>query len=338
MNEVNDKGQKEIFTLKKIVFLYLRDKTKEKNLENQEFDIIVKNVKERELRTDKEEIAIEHARVFFDSQYNKISNDFSRILTTFGIDFFANLCKGEGKDYIFYEEEVEFLCELLFRYNNNSQVWKHLRNVNNDNYDGFVKIYEKTHSSELLQELEFVINGFTDMYARRKEKVENSIEFFSDMLAAYTQYEQIKFINDVENLLSNIPKLTKDDVEHSVFGIIRDDYGRYLQIIKNILSMVIEGGINAFNELRDGRKGELENMDVRENLGVSIQRIIRKMKEADPKLGVDFEEIYLGYEKECETNPTTKKQRLEQHKQNMAMGEYADEIMNIFGNIEKMGF
>lgn len=249
----NEKG--ELFSMKKVIFIYLKDKKKEKILEGLEFTTVVENSKNRPIASDEEEKQIGDAKSFLDSKYTSYSGDFLDIVYNFGAKELLEICKDKGNEYTFYKADVEFLCELFYKYENSS-LFKQMCQINNDSYDGFVRFYQHTHSKEIIDNLEFVINGFIGI-VKKRGKHEGELEAYRDYLVAHTQLKQIKWIYDMENIFAQMPKLTKDDVEFSFLGIIRDDYGRLLEDMGRLIKAIVERGNSVFEEIKEYRRDEI---------------------------------------------------------------------------------
>lgn len=182
---------------------------------------------------------VEYAKIEFNSKYTELNEYFIDILQIFGVSPFTQVWKNRQGRYEFYEDEIKFFCELLYRYAE-CDIWKKIRKVQNLFFDGFIRIYEESDGYKLLQELIFVVNGFFEIYNKRTHGNTEKVEYFRKVLYIHTQVLQIRWMEGMKVAIFNIATLGIEDINYSLSGSLLEDYQDYLDTLKVKVDNVIK--------------------------------------------------------------------------------------------------
>lgn len=209
------------YNMREVVFLYLKEKCHRKDYEGITYDQISQKVDS-------------NLRASFDESCNTFSSNFRDLLTILKIKDEIESCKKQNGGYSFDEEDKDFLCELMFRYtlkksereivenekkdtstkiDKQVQVWKAIRGIDNERYNGFIDIYIFKTGRALIDEVEFIINGFLGIY--KKKANEESVRYgdFDRHLKASTQYVRLKWLRETDDILSSALPLSWEEIE-----------------------------------------------------------------------------------------------------------------------------
>ena len=245
-------NEEKIFSLREVAFIYLKEYEKRNYPENISFD---------QIENEKNKISGGELIKIIDDidngykNYSKYLKDISRI---FRIEIFWDRWKSETGEYEFYESDVEFLCNLLYKYQN-EKIWKKIRKVDNSKFDGFVNLYRQG-TIELLDELRFVVDGFVAMCEKRCEGKDAEIDDFEYRLLIYTQLRQIKCMEKMKEILFSLPTLSLDEICNSPAGILLEDYQKFLYLVQGKLSEVISNAKKFWEQDVEKRKQELDEL------------------------------------------------------------------------------
>lgn len=302
-------NEEKVFSLRELVFIYLRDYQK---------DVLYKDISYEQIDSGKNEIndeKIRTASIAFQSNNSNISRDIIDIFRIFKIDIFLKEWKVNPKEYIFYRSDVEFLCSVLYKYKNDN-VWKKIKKVNNSRFDGFVNLYKQDDSAKLLKELRNIFDGFVSMYERRNEGQHEKIEDFKNNLLIQTQLRQIEGMEEIKRILFSLPTLSLDEVYQSLGGKLLQDYQRFLEIVKEKLSYVINQATDIWEENVEDKKKEFDRMLKRphqnpELFNNAIQHLIQLIKEnkENKEIGEYIDAIFN--EKQVDENNNKKDEKKE---------------------------
>lgn len=209
----------------------------------------------------------------FKSQCNTFSQYLRKILDILGVkDQFEN-CKKENNEYSFDTEDKNFLIELIFKYTYKKsadheydkndpdvQIWKAIRNIDNDDYNGFIDIYATKIGHPLIRELDFIRNGFLNFY--KKQVGEESWQYicFDMTLEARTQYTRIKWIWEVDNILSSALPLSWEEIDESTGGALIFDHQLQLAHTIKLVRAVIEMENARWEDVK--AKSKMHNQEV----------------------------------------------------------------------------
>lgn len=259
MASINTKATEEdMYSLKKVVYEYLKKYGSEdcKYLQEVDYDAIMSiDTRVGDIDSKMQEKLFD-AYEKIDSEYKNISKDFADIQRIFRASVFKEVW--ENKKYEFYESEVEFICNLLYKYKHEN-LWKKIKKVDNSHLDGFVKIYKQDDSAGILKDLEFVVEGFVKMYERRNRGEFEKIKDFKDELMISTQIEQIKCMEGMKEVLFSLPTLTFDDAVASPRGILLNDYQKFLCLLQKKIEEVMNAAKKIWDQDVAERHKELED-------------------------------------------------------------------------------
>ena len=129
--------QTELYSFKKMTYVYLIEKEKKEHVQQVGFEKINSKKPCGEIDNN-----VEYAKIEFHSKYTELNEYFIDILQIFGVSPFTQVWKNRQGRYEFYEDEIKFFCELLYRYAE-CDIWKKIRKVQNLFFDGFIRIYEE---------------------------------------------------------------------------------------------------------------------------------------------------------------------------------------------------
>lgn len=258
-NDTFERKEK-VFSLRELVFRYLVEYEENSffiNINYEEMiNIIKKPCSENSLDVyEKNNDAYDQ----LDNEYKNISKYLKDIFRIFDIEIFFDKWKDESKEYEFYESDVDFLCKLLYRYKN-CAIWKKIKKVDNRSFDGFVKLYKQEGTIELLNELRFVVNGFTAICKKRYEGEYEKIEDFKNTLHIHTQFRQIKCMEKMKEILFTLPTLSLEEIYNSRAGILLEDYQKFLYLVQDKLSEFIDSVTKFWEQDVEERKKELDEL------------------------------------------------------------------------------
>lgn len=164
---------------------------------------------------------------------SKNFNTITRLLAICGSELFyeennvsKNLCN-------FSDNAMDFIAELLFKYNSKDSVWKAIKKIDNTNYDGFLQAYKKVNDrKKYISEVEFLINGFLGIAKDKFSK--NSIKYnnLREHLIMITQFSQLKWMEEITSILYTSLPITMEDVENSKLGILLNDHNECLDTLR----------------------------------------------------------------------------------------------------------
>ena len=256
------------YTLEEVIYLYYAEKKGYPDYKETGFDEM------------KEEDGEKHRKFRIDD-----------ILKIFALTQFTEHWKKQNGGYQFDKDEAEFLAELLFRYSD-QKIWKSIKKVSNQNFDGFIKIYREQNGEELLAELKFVIEGFLEICENREGRESERYEQVKNTLMIYTQYHQLQWMKQMQDAIYSVPILTMDDVEHSVGGCILGDYQTFLRGTGDIIKNIVKDANADWEKKRQKHREEFGEIEFDDNTVFQMEHIIALMKEIDSKAGEMFEDDY----------------------------------------------
>lgn len=310
-------GEKEVYTFEKVVYLYLVNKKKYLTYSVLKFDELVELKKQQ---IDKKNIYDE-----FKIQYKNEANKFSDILDIFQIkDFFA-VCKKTKGGYQFDKDGAEFISELLYRYSQKG-VWREIRHVKNENFDGFIQIYRGPHGRSLLSELKFAIDGFLDIYEKHVKKDSQKYMDFKNALFISTQYNRLIWIQEMENIMFSAIPITMEEVYQTRCGVLLQDYEEQLYEVQQRIKEVIEIENSEWDLIKNYRTLEAEHCVVGDEIDDVMQHLIAEMKKHDLVAGEVYEDTYYQAEIRHPVKPGSVQERKQQDKVNKVFKRAFDEL------------
>lgn len=265
------------YTLEEVIYLYYAEKKGYSDYKETGFDEM------------KEEDGEKHRKFRID--YKNANNNFNDILKIFALTQFTEHWKKQNGGYQFDKDEAEFLSELLFRYSD-KKIWKLIKKVNNQNFDGFIKIYREQNGEELMAELEFVIKGFLEICENREGRESDRYMQVENTLRIYTQYYQLQWIRQMQDAIYSVPTLTVNDVEHSVGGCILGDFQMFLRETGDTIKNMVEDAKVAWGEKKQKCREEFDGIEFDDETVYVVEHIISLMKESNLKAGEMFEDDY----------------------------------------------
>ena len=274
-----------VYNLEYAIYMYLRDKQKIENYKGIEF---------------KELMESDELYSGFRVTSRNVNTAFNDILQIFRIQHLFRLCKKQNGGYQFNQEGVEFIAELLYRYYEEKSVWKDIRHVNNEEFDGFIKIYRGKNGRKLMEELRFVINGFLNIYSNEFDRKSSEYIDFESELYIATQYRRLQWIQEIEGILFEAMPFSKEDAVHSRAGALLVFYQKELWSVRNRIENILNQENSFWSAVKATYKDDLETSRFTESTKEAIEHLIEKMKDIDSEAGQMFEEVYTNREKPSE--------------------------------------
>lgn len=281
-NSVNNLTEKDVFTLKKITYIYIKENDNIEAFEKFEYDEIMNVGKKWTQQNLLQNRDLEFAYNQLEQEYKKNSADLTEILRIFDISIFSKELKNSAGEYEFDESDMEFVCGLIKRYRTD-KVWKEFKNVDNRHCDGFVKIYRKIGTSKILDELNYVFNGFSTMYMRINESKKRNIADFKNILLRKTQLKQITWMEEMKNVLFTIPTVEYEEAVYSVEGELLSEYQNFLNGLREKISAIINEGTKEWEKIVE-RKHALFNkrtQNITEKQQMAMQHFCSRIRECD---------------------------------------------------------
>lgn len=246
----------------------------------------------------------------FDGEYKRFHSALKDIFRIFGISTFIDEWKKDG-EYVFWDNEVNIVCDLVYRYNKSAE-WKLLKKVDNRNFDGFIKIYEKNLNLNILLEVIQTVNSLKEMYIiRHFEDEPQKVDSFINPLLINTQYYKLQWIYNMNRILSFTPNLTMDEAEKSVGGVLLKDYQEHLDELTKTILLIVNVANDSWNEVKEMRYQQMAKAmdnDMDNALGFVLEELISTIKEKDKEAGEAFEKI-LGEDEYSEERVGDKRSR-----------------------------
>lgn len=253
--------KKDYYTLQEVTYAFLTEKVHDPAFIEVSFtDIKSNNGVTDELATS------------FKSQCNTFSQYLRKILDILGVkDEFENCRK--NNEYSFDTEDKNFLTELMFKYTYKKcfnhqidkkdpevKIWKAIRQIDNDGYDGFIDIYATQIGYPLINELIFIKEGFLNFY--KKHVRENSLEYdeFERKISIGLQYNRILWMRQVDCILSDALPLQWDEIEASKGAALLYDYEVELENFMRIMQAVVEIENTVWQDKKNIRKHECKEL------------------------------------------------------------------------------
>lgn len=298
-----------VCSLQYVVFIYMRDKEKNNDFCDIEFDSLMaadKNRKSNGVGNSK----LLMCKAAFDAEYKRFHSALKDIFRIFGITTYIDEWKKDEK-YVFWDNEVNIVCDLVYRYNKSAE-WKLLKKVDNRNFDGFLKIYEKNLNLNILLEVIQTVNSLKEMYIiRHFEDEPQKVDAFINPLLINTQYYKLQWIYNMNRILSVTPNLTMDEAEKSVGGVLLKDYQEYLDELTKTILLIVGVANDNWNEVKEMRYQQMAKAmdnDMDNALGFVLEEWISIIKKTDKEAGEAFEKI-LGEEENIEERIGDKRSR-----------------------------
>ena len=328
-------GKNKTYNMREVVFVYLKEKCHRKDYEGITYDQISQEVDSK-------------LRASFDESCNTFSNNFRDLLTNLKIKDEIESLKKQNGGYSFDEEEKDFLCELMFRYtykkderNKNQkddkqvQIWKAIRNIDNEDYNGFVNIYILQIGSAIIDEVEFLRNGFLNMYKKYVGEESNDAIDFERHLDVSIQYVRLLWIRKVDEILGTALPISWKEIGKTLGEELLIAYDLRLFHTIAMLEKVIlfENIIWAMDkERRINRAEKVHGLEQMQELEDELERIINLIeKSSDDIVDENKDSKTLNREKKKQYNRKRKEIKKEFDKLPLSEKECLDILS---GNLE----
>lgn len=158
----------------------------------------------RSASTGKLNYELSQAQNTFCNQKNALQNDFRKILKFWKIDLFKkDLMKNE--QYIFCEDDLEFLLKLLHKYRTHP-VWKREIRKMSSVDDLCKQLIFMSNPESLLEEIKFTSEGFIHLYERRNLPNNKKIAFriHIELMIRYSELNRtVQLKNNIAELLQS---------------------------------------------------------------------------------------------------------------------------------------
>lgn len=211
----------------------------------------------------------------FKNYYKKAHKHFSDLINLFNVE--------SSKDKLFFRAQnynlplfslsklqAAFIYDFFER-KKNKKIWSKILKIDNRNSDGFYKLFQKTEDKpQFLEEIDFVINGFLNIYINNFPDDKKGYENLKSNLYITTQYNQIKCIDYLESLITTLPLLTSSEFKkmsnpYSVW----EQYVKLFSVFQNHLKREVDRLNKTFDIIKENPKAEIIDRELADKLLVN---------------------------------------------------------------------
>ena len=196
----------------------LRYRTYEGLLKNEEQNNDDLNEVESEINQQK----IEKDRDF-GNIYTEEFKKWKQVLKAFEVTPYFAKRQTKGKVSVLTKAEAIFVCEIFFRMHCQAQIWKKIRNIKNEDYQGFIEIYHKIDNRrQLVEEIDYFIDRFVNLLLETSAKEDaTAIQRHLVFITQRLKIDMLELIEDVNFIPDN--KTKKINIQYYL------EYSKYLE-------------------------------------------------------------------------------------------------------------
>lgn len=211
----------------------------------------------------------------FKNYYKKAHKHFSDLINLFNVKSTKNKLFFRAQNYnlplfSLSKLQAEFIYEFFER-RNNKKIWSKILKIDNRNSDGFYKLFQKIEDkNQFLEEIDFVINGFLNIYINNFPDDKKGYENLKSNLYITTQYNQIKCIDYLESLITKLPLLTSNEFQElSNPYSVWEQYVRLFSVFQNHLKDEVDRLNKTFDIIKENPKAEIIDRELTDKLLVN---------------------------------------------------------------------